>query len=46
MQFVALGPVAVVAQGHHHHSLPRAQSCGLLAYLLLNAGQALAPLVH
>ena len=41
MRFVVLGPVTVVADGRHH-SLPRAQTRGLLAFLLLNAGRAVS----
>jgi DNA-binding SARP family transcriptional activator len=38
VRFRLLGPVTAVVDGHVH-SLPRAQTRGLLAYLLLNAGR-------
>jgi DNA-binding SARP family transcriptional activator len=38
MRFTVLGPVTVVT-GEHQHRLPRAQTRGLLAYMLLNLGQ-------
>ena len=38
VRFRLLGPVTAVVDGHAH-SLPRAQTRGLLAYLLLNAGR-------
>src|SRR5262245_15695178 len=41
MRFTVLGPVTVVAGGQRH-SLPRAQTRGLLAFLLLNPGRALS----
>ena len=38
VRFRLLGPVTAVVDGHVH-SLPRAQTRGLLAYLLLHAGR-------
>lgn len=38
MRYTVLGPVTVVT-AEHQHRLPRAQTRGLLAYMLLNLGQ-------